>query len=270
MNRHPLAPITDDLKEHYERDGVVCLRGMFDQEWITRLRIAAEAVVEAPAEHGGIGYSHGPMTAVNLLYSRPSVFRDFVFDSPVGEIIGRIIGSGRIRMYHDYVFSKQPGSGKVIPWHTDGRGYSVEGMDMPNMWIALTPTDHTNGRLEFAAGYHKTLVERLDLRMDAVATNALPDFEAEFDTPDFPYRRLAWDLEPGDAVLFHPYAPHHSKPNVSVDKVRTGYAVRVIGDDVVWAKKHSTWLKIPGLDFDTVEDGAPVVEDALPLIWQGA
>ena len=44
MNREPLKPISDEHRATYERDGVVCVRGMFDQEWCNGLR---EAVDEA-------------------------------------------------------------------------------------------------------------------------------------------------------------------------------------------------------------------------------
>ena len=34
MNKHPLNPITAQHIADYRRDGVVCLRQMFDAEWI--------------------------------------------------------------------------------------------------------------------------------------------------------------------------------------------------------------------------------------------
>jgi hypothetical protein len=101
-----------ELERHsqdYARDGVVCLRGLFDPADIAQLQRASVDVIERPLEHGNAGYMQGPMTAVNFLYRKPGAFRDFVFGSRAGEVIGRIVGSSEIRMYHDYVFSKQPG-----------------------------------------------------------------------------------------------------------------------------------------------------------------
>ena len=128
-------------------------------------------MIERPLEHGNAGYMQGPMTAVNFVYRRPGVFRDFVFGSPAGEIIGRIVGSRTIRMYHDYVFSKQPGCGKVVPWHTDGGGYALAGEMMPNLWVALTPAHAGNGRLEFIGGFHREFVAR---RWSELFGEALP------------------------------------------------------------------------------------------------
>jgi ectoine hydroxylase-related dioxygenase (phytanoyl-CoA dioxygenase family) len=259
--------LTDAHRRAYADDGVVCLRGLFDPRQIAALARAAEAVIERPLEHGGAGYMHGPMTAVNYLYRRPGAFRDFVFDSPAGEIIGRVVGAESIRMYHDYVFAKQPGCEKVVPWHTDGGGYALRGEMMPNLWVALTPAHEANGRMEFIGGFHREFTadewdERA--RRGVGSDQWLPDFDSPAESGR---RHLAWNLEPGDAVLFHPYAPHHTKANTSASW-RTGYAVRVVGDDVRWCLGKSQWLKVPGVDYAAVRDGAPVTdEDAFPLMW---
>jgi ectoine hydroxylase-related dioxygenase (phytanoyl-CoA dioxygenase family) len=215
----------------------------------------------------------GPMTAVNFLYRRPGAFRDFVLDSPAGEIIGRVIGSRTIRMYHDYVFSKQPHCEKVVPWHTDGGGYALSGQMMPNLWVALTPANETNGRLEFIGGFHEEFVAQRwsDRRKsgDSIEQD-LPDFDAPEDPFVKAFPRLSWNLEPGDAVLFHPCTPHHSKANMS-DTTRTGYALRVVGDDVRWCLTKSRWLQIPGIDYEAVTDGAPITDDeAFPVMWRDA
>ncbi len=38
MNRAPLNPVTEQDIETYVRDGIVCLRGMFDTAWIEHLK----------------------------------------------------------------------------------------------------------------------------------------------------------------------------------------------------------------------------------------
>ena len=45
MNREPLKPITQEHIDTYHRDGVVCVRGMFDRDWIDLLRPVAERVI---------------------------------------------------------------------------------------------------------------------------------------------------------------------------------------------------------------------------------
>lgn len=271
MTRPRLDDALDDHRREYAEHGVTCLRGFFDPAQIATLEAASRDVIERPLEHGNAGYMQGPMTAVNFLYRRPSAFRDFVFASRAGEIVGRVLGSSTIRMYHDYVFSKQPGCEKVVPWHTDGGGYALAGEMMPGLWVALTRADEANGRLEFIGGFHKEFVARRwserRKSTDSIEQH-LPDFDDPADPVAQAFPRLTWNLEPGDAVLFHPYTPHHSKANPSAT-TRTGYVLRVVGDDVRWCLSKSQWLQIPGIDYASVTDGAPITQDdAFPVMWR--
>ena len=68
MNTHPLNPITPEHIADYRRDGVVCLRQMFDADWIASLKQAADAVIADPYAHGQTGPSHGAMTSVSFLW----------------------------------------------------------------------------------------------------------------------------------------------------------------------------------------------------------
>ena len=50
MNRHPIRPVTEDEIETYARDGIVCLRQVFDPEWVAFLREQVAADMAAPSE----------------------------------------------------------------------------------------------------------------------------------------------------------------------------------------------------------------------------
>lgn len=267
MNKRPLNPITQDHIDDYRRDGVVCLRQMFDSEWIASLQKGAADVMANPAEYGSLSISHGPMTSVSHLWRKPGPFRDFALNSPVGEVVGRTIGSRRIQMFHDHLFSKPPQSPKVMNWHAD-HVWPFNGQMCPNIWTALTPVNATNGRIEFLAGYHRYCVENGVRYGPAGNGENCPDFEAFRDDPDFPFRFVTWDLEPGDAVLFHVDIPHFSKGNMSADLHRTGLAVRVIGDDATWNPRPGL-APVPGIDTTTMPEGVhPEPSEHLPVIWE--
>jgi ectoine hydroxylase-related dioxygenase (phytanoyl-CoA dioxygenase family) len=231
MNRSPLSPITAEHVEAYRRDGVVLIRNMLDAEWIGRMQRAIGEVVDAPAEFGILGPSHGAMTSVCFMSRRPGAFRDFVMHSPVGEVVGRVIGADTIRAYHDHLFAKPPNSPKVMAWHCDETAWPVRGEMAPNIWTAFSPVDARNGRIEYVAGFHRHCVERglrFGFRPDQ-ADGLCPDFEARRDDPNFPFTFVSFDMAPGDAVVFHPHTPHFSKGNASPTQARIGLAVRVFG-----------------------------------------
>jgi ectoine hydroxylase-related dioxygenase (phytanoyl-CoA dioxygenase family) len=267
MNKHPLNPITDQHIADYERDGVVCLRQMFDSDWIESLQKAAAEVVARPEDFGSKGPSHGAMTSVAHLWQRPGAFRDFALNSPVGEVVGRVIGADTVQMFHDHLFHKPPKSPQIMKWHAD-HVWPFTGSMIPNIWVALTPVTAQNGRIEFAAGFHHYCREtgfRFGPAGDG--THKFPDFEAGRNDPDYPFRFVTWDLEPGDAVLFHVDTPHYSKGNDSETMARSGLAVRVIGNDSYWCPREGL-MPVPGVDLASVPEGVhPEPSPYLPLIW---
>ncbi len=84
MNRSLPRPITEEEIETYQRDGLVCLRGMFDSAWIERLRQAADA---APEGYGDAIY----------MWVHDEALRELAFDSPVGEIAFTASSAGQCR-----------------------------------------------------------------------------------------------------------------------------------------------------------------------------
>jgi ectoine hydroxylase-related dioxygenase (phytanoyl-CoA dioxygenase family) len=267
MNHRPLNPITSQHIEDYARDGVVCLRQMFDAEWMEALREGAEQVVAHPHDWGLMGPSHGPMTSVSYMWRRPGIFRDFALQAPVGEVIGRVIGSETIQMFHDHLFHKPPRSPKKMQWHPD-HAWPFRGTMIPNLWTALSPVNEENGRIEFIAGYHRYCLDHGIRYGVAGAGHAFPDFEKEIARADFPFRVITWDLEPGDAVLFHVDTPHYSKGNDSTHQARTGLAIRVLGDDATWCPIPGL-VPVPGMDYLAMREGEhPAPSELLPLLWR--
>lgn len=267
MNQRPLNPITAQHIADYARDGVVCLRQMFDAEWIDRLQQAAREVQADPARFGATGPSHGAMLSVSHLFRKPGVFRDFALNSPAGEIVGRVIQADTVQMFHDHLFVKPPLSPSIMQWHADHL-WPFTGTMIPNLWVALSPVNRENGRIEFVAGYHKFCMEtgsRFGPAGDG--TFRFPDFENERDNPDFAFEFKTWDLEPGDAVLFHVDIPHYSKGNDSDALARAGLAMRMLGDDAYWCPREGL-MPVQGLDLLGQEEGAhPAPCPELPVIW---
>lgn len=267
MNRSPLSPITAEHVETYRRDGVVVVRNMLDAEWIARMQAAIAEVVAQPEAHGVLGPSQGAMTSVCYMWRKPGAFRDFVFESPVAEVTGQVIGANTIRMYHDHLFVKPPKSPKVMVWHCDETAWPVRGEMAPNIWTAFSPVNAENGRVEYVAAFHRHCVERglrFGFKPDQ-ASGLCPNFEERRDDPQFPFRFVGFDMEPGDAVVFHPHTPHFSKGNDSPTLARIGLAVRLFGDDVRW---YNPGYKAYIPDVTEMPEGEPVDGEYFPVLWR--
>ncbi len=267
MNLQSLHSVTQEHVDTYRRDGVVLLRGMLDAEWISTMQAAIDKVIAEPREHGILGPSHGAMTSVCFMSRNAGEFRDFALRSPIGEVVGRVIGANTIRLYHDHLFVKPPKSSKIMAWHCDETAWPVVGEMAPNIWTAFSPVNARNGRVEYVAGYHRYCIEqglKFGFRPDQ-ANGLCPDFEKLRADPQFAFRIVAFDMEPGDAVVFHPHTPHFSKGNASSDVPRIGLAVRVFGDDVRWYPAPYK-APIPGLAH--LPEGEAPDGDLFPVIWQ--
>jgi hypothetical protein len=55
-----LAPLSPQEVAHYETDGVVCLRGHFDLEWVLLLREATDRCIASPGPNAVIGDRTAP------------------------------------------------------------------------------------------------------------------------------------------------------------------------------------------------------------------
>ncbi len=264
----PLQPVTAEHRAAYARDGVVCLRGMFAPEWVARMRRLADTIMGDPGRHGHLGPSQGEdMTSVCFMSRKDAELRDLILNSPAGEISGRVIGSSTIRLYHDHLFAKPPQSSRIMKWHIDATAWPVTGEMAPNIWIALSPVTAENGRIEFVAGYHRHLVDNNILYgyRDGHWDGACPDFETRRGDPSL--RFVTWNLEPGDAVLFHPFTPHFSRGNASIDQPRVALALRLFGDDVCWNPIEGK-ARIPDVSPENMQPGKSPDGPFFPVLWR--
>ena len=262
MNKEPLTPVTEAHCEAYARDGVVCLRGMFDQAWIDLLRPEAEAVRKGtvPRLSGNFGDMH--------LWHRSEVFRRYVFESPAGEIVGRTMRSKEVRFFFEKLWFKEPRSDKATPWHTDRMSFPVDGGMVPSFWMALTPITKANS-LECVAGSHTDATAYWNWTHNGsrmIRPDDRPDFiDYNLRRDDSALTFLSWDMEPGDCLLIHPWCYHYSCGN-PLDQWRVALSTRWLGDDVTWNPRPES-INLPGISFGEMVEGAKPQGPLVPLIW---
>lgn len=272
MNRHPLQPITQEHQEVYARDGVVCVRGMFDEEWVAKMRTAVDEVVASAGEHGVKGPSHSEeFLSIIYLWRRSGAFRDYILNSPAAEIVGRVLGAKEIRAFQDHLFIKPLGSPHIMAWHHDATTWPMRGEQVPTLWLALTKVTAENGRLEFVAGLHKELMAKDIIYRTGYKHGTFgptdgtpcPNFDDMRNDPS--YRFVAYDLEPGDALLFHPRTPHGSKDAINAKVQRIGLTSRWIGDDITWHVFPGT---VPIPDVSELPEGDRPNGEHFPIVWR--
>lgn len=268
----PEREVTDDDVAAFERDGVVCLRRVFDARWCELLREAAlEAMnsgrgrVREPALEPGQGrfYSSVYQSDHDARFAR---LRDA---SPAPEVAARLMRSDRIRFFYDQLFIKAPGTAAPTPWHNDLPFWPFRGNDLISLWIALAPVSRETSGVQYVAGSHRwnkmfrAVTPDYDPRFMDESLEVCPDYGAGTQED---VRVLSWDMQPGDVLCHHPLTVHGAAGNASPTQWRIGLSIRYLGTDVRWDPRPHTMAlrRDPG-----VAPGAYPADDlALPPVWE--
>ncbi|MBL8376396.1 MAG: phytanoyl-CoA dioxygenase family protein [Burkholderiales bacterium] len=278
MNKQPLRPITAADRADFERDGVVCLRGMFDFEWLERMRRAVDHAMDA--EHPlarrrevtkALGGKTGRSHINTFVWAWNDDFRDWVLNSPCAEIAARIMGVDEVRFFYDQVFVKEPNTAERTDWHHDLPFWPMRGNDIVSVWVALTDVDSTNSQLEYIAGSHKwgkfyaAAIPDKDPRFKS-ELEPCPDFSTRRDDPTL--RFLRWDMQAGDCLVHHPLTVHGSDGNFSLQRRRVAISTRYMGPDARWDPRPAV-MAITG--DPQLEPGAyPADDRVFPVAWRSS
>ena len=305
MNRTLSSPITDEQIWTYRSDGVVLIKQAFDQDWIELLREAWNRMRRDMRDNATNNYRFPPeyladdpdlareiatildedesqrkmyteqapgFLRCKYMHLWSTEFREFALRSPAGELIGQVIGANEVRFFLDAIFMKEAGVETSTYWHADQSAWPTEGEHVPTMWMPLLPVKHNLSSLEFVAGSHH------DKRLPWPNTYNAKILGRPADRPeyvDFETRRndpsvrfLAFDMEPGDALVIHPRTYHGGGPNLHPTQPRIALSTRWFGDDVTWDPRPEC-INIPGIPRHAMRRGEhPVQDDVLPVVWR--
>jgi ectoine hydroxylase-related dioxygenase (phytanoyl-CoA dioxygenase family) len=264
-----MRAVTASDVESYERDGVVCLRGMFDRGWIDHLRLAVDDVLAAPSRHAeeyGTATASGRFFGDLDLWKRIPAFRDYAMHSPAAEIAGAIMGAGKVNIFYDQLLVKEPQTQERTPWHQDQPYWAVDGWQVCSVWLPLDIVPKETC-VEFVRGSHRWgphcphhFADGTPYRDTGLPQ--LPDIAAERASYDI----ASWALEPGDCLGFQAMIVHGAPGKASTSHRRHALSTRWTGDDARYVTrpgKVAIPLEDPGL-----APGAVMDSDAFPVVWR--
>ena len=277
MNKRPGQPITQADIDAYDEHGVGCLRAMFDDEWVARMRAATTAYLESEvgAHRRRIAQIPGEdaiFTINSFMSVYDSEFLAFRNDSPSAEIAATLMGVDQVRFWYDQMFVKDAGTGAPTQWHHDLPFWPFRGTDLVSIWVALTPVTKASSGLEYIAGSHKWGKFYCPVTPDEDAAFAdpdleqCPDFSAQHDDPSLEF--LSWDVAPGDCICHHPLAVHGAGGNASASQRRMAISIRYLGRDVTWDRREHV-MTLP--EWPDLPNGAYPADDTLfPVVWRSS
>ena len=241
------ARVSDADIAAFRRDGAVCIRGLLSADELALLCRGIEANLAAPSPRAKIASrpdDPGFFIEDFCNWQEIDAYRRFIVDSPLALLAQRLMGSRTVRLYHDHLLVKEPGTRQRTPWHQDQPYYNIDGAQTVSMWIPVDPVPRAS-TLEFVAGSHlgpwlmpRTFMDQQAKWFPEGSLADLPNIEA--DRAAFPI--IGWDVEPGDFVCFHMLALHASA-GVGGTHRRRVFSVRFLGDDVRHAPR--SWVTSP-------------------------
>jgi ectoine hydroxylase-related dioxygenase (phytanoyl-CoA dioxygenase family) len=262
--------IAPEAVEDFRRDGAVVLRGLLEPAEVRLLAAGVERNLADPSELAiRTDDADGPGAFFEDFcnWTRIEEFERAIRDSALAPVAGALMGGSQVRLFHDHVLVKEPGTTTRTPWHQDQPYYCVEGERNVSLWIPLdeVPREST---LEFVAGSHaagtwfmpRTFVEETPMVFEPGTLADVPDIEADRGAHEI----VGWELEPGDAVAFHMLTLHAAAGSKTR---RRAFSLRLIGDDARFAPRpHRTSPPFEGLERE-LEADAPMDHPLFPVLW---
>jgi ectoine hydroxylase-related dioxygenase (phytanoyl-CoA dioxygenase family) len=267
MTNRIVDAVTPSDVTDYQNNGVVVLRGVF-KDWIPALSRGADYHDEHPSPNALVHNreSHkGRFLEDFCCWQHIPEYKDFVYNSPMGAVAAKLMGSSAAQFFHDHYLYKEASSGVPTPWHQDMPYYCVEGDQTASFWIPLN-TRAQEVSLRCAAGTH-TLPREIRPTSWSTMKSFYEDDSKFMDMPDIEdgsHDIKVWAMAPGDAVAFNFKTIHGANANTDASVNRT-LSFRLVGDDAHFLQRPGrTSPDFPDINQKT---GERLREDWFPVVW---
>ncbi len=257
--------LSQEQIKHYKEDGVILIKEVF-LPWIEKLKIGFEKVLKNPGPHARenvIEKDKGSFFEDYCNWQRINEFKEFIENSPAAEIVAQSTNSKNIKIFHEHIFSKDPGTSKETPWHQDLPYYCIDGNDTGSFWIPLNNVSKDNS-LKVLKGSHN--LPKL-IRPTKWSNNQswYKNNNNFMDIPEIKEDKIFnTEMKIGDAILFN-FKVLHSTSGNSDNKSRKAFSVRFIGDDVTYKDRHGETS--PPFDGINLKTGDKMRNDWFPIVW---
>jgi ectoine hydroxylase-related dioxygenase (phytanoyl-CoA dioxygenase family) len=272
----------------YERDGAVLVKGVLTRDELALLEAGLEEVHGRPSamfSRVTAADGRGETMVDQLPSARSPLLQRLIEEGPAAELAARMMRARSAQLVLDQVFYKQAGDVVPTPWHQDTPFLRVRGQDVARVWLTCDPSPR-DVTVQVVRGSHMWNVVFDTATMAAASSVAMtdegddfsyggigdarlpavPDIEAHRDSFDI----LSFDVEPGDAVVFHGNVLHGASGKANHPHPRRAFATMWGGPELRHHQPQGHAMPLPGGD-KAIPQGVRIGdhEDAFPVYWRG-
>lgn len=190
--------------EAFRADGYVKLGGVLSAGALAVARVEVERLAAAGSGPGRSGF-----LSLDSMWLESDVLRAFALSPRLGRLAADLLGSADVRLYHDNVLSKTPGTGRT-PWHFDAHHFPIATRSIVTSWIPLQAVPREMGPLAFARGIETWRLAD-DIAFDKVGDAYDRGVDAAFQAAGVEVDEGPFAL--GEVSFHHAYCFHAAGPN---------------------------------------------------------
>lgn len=250
--------VSDEQMRILEEDGVVHIRGVFDEEWVEYLRKATAYQVDNPHFWAFAGTASKLYDYIQRnVWQTNRAFADFYYHSAVGDVLRQCGRTTEIRLSTDLLMVNP---NKGFKWHQDNQNGPITPDEGVRFWITMDETPKDYGSPVYLKESHRnTCVDPQCVFVD-IKQPGLEEYRDNL---------LEFRPRPGDMLIWHPKTIH--KIDGPRDGIWTSYR-RVLGGTVAKAgtkyhDKRGTGGVLSDLGRHGLEDGDDLKSPFFPILY---
>jgi hypothetical protein len=191
--------MTTDLHDRYERDGYAYPIRVLSDEQAQHYRARYHAYVDRNRERLAALPANQKYLVLSETHFAARWAYELVINPRILDAVEAVIGPNILAWGTNW-FSKMPGDKAYVSWHQDGTYWNLAPVKVVTAWLALTPSNETNGGLRVVPGtHHQPMLPQRETYAPDNALSRGQEIAVEVDEA----QAVCLSLQPGEMSLHH-------------------------------------------------------------------
>jgi len=187
------------------------------------------APIESEAQYQQSSSQNNTIRRLRQVYDREDIFSTWMKNQEIRPALKQLLNDDPVLVlaHHNSIMTKQPFKSSITSWHQDIRYWNYQNDKLISIWLSLGDERIENGLLEFIPGSHK-----MNFKSKQFDNNL--SFKDAAENKSIISKRVHFNLNQGDIVIFHAKTLHHAHQNLTQKtKFSFVYSVRAASNQPI-------------------------------------